>query len=197
MPVQSASAVLIDALPHGTVNLVRIDPPDCGEITRSCPEKDSNVTRIGPARPSSRSRPTSRVLLCTARSSAKLRAGPVSLPSIVAIPLTGTGGGGTHLIAWSRLTLPLSDRSSDGESSTRLIGPLRNASISGDDNRACSSITFEPSNVITVSNGSIVITRSRRRNERLPRTPKLPVAPSALFSSSDSMRGTFTPQLRN
>ena len=37
------------------------------------------------------------------------------------------------LVAWSRLTLPLSARSSAGESSTRLIGPLRNASISGDD----------------------------------------------------------------
>ena len=43
-----------------------------------------------------------------------------------------------------------------------MIGPLRNASSSGDDSRACSSDTFEPSNVITVSNGAMVMMRSRR-----------------------------------
>ena len=71
-----------------------------------------------------------------------------------------------------------------------------NASISLDDNRASSIITFDPSNVITVSNGAIVMVRSRRRNDSSPRTPKLPFAPSAVLSSSDSMPGTFTPQLR-
>ena len=90
------------------------------------------------------------------------------------MPLTGTGGGGTHSSALSRLTLPLSARSSDGESSTRLIGPLRNASSSGAEKRACSSITFDPSKVITVSNGANVMIRSRIRNVSSPRTPKLP-----------------------
>ena len=77
-----------------------------------------------------------------------------------------------------------------------MIGPAMNASISLDDNRASSIITFEPSNVITVSNGAIVMVRSRKRNDSSPRTPKLPFAPSAVWSNSDSMPGTFTPQLR-
>ncbi len=196
-PVHSALAVLIDALPHGTLKAVRIEPPDCGLITRSCPEKEPNVTFTGPLTSRARSRPTPIVLLRTTRSVEKSPAGPVIDPSIVAMPVTGTGGGGTHLIALSRLMLPLSVRSSEVESRTRLMSPLRNASISGDDRRACSSATFDPSKVITVSNGDIVMVRSRRRNERLPRTAKAPVAPSAVLSSLDSMRRTFTPQLRN
>ncbi len=40
--------------------------------------------------------------------------------------------------------------------------------------------------------------RSRRRNERLPRTREVALSRRArVLSSSDSMRGTFTPQLRN
>ena len=66
--VHSALAVLIDALPHGTVNVARIDPPDCGVITRSWPENAANVTCTGPSSVRSRSRPTSSVLLCTPRS---------------------------------------------------------------------------------------------------------------------------------
>ena len=195
-PLHSALAVLTAAFPHGTLNAARTVPPDCGLILKSLPENASNVTLMGPLTARSRSRPTSMVLLCTIRSVEKLRTGPVIVPSIVAMPLIGTGGGGTHLIAVSRLTLPFSASPSDGESSTRVISPLRNASISVEDSRACSRFTFAPSNVITVSNGAMVMVRSRSRNDSGPRTAKSPLAPTAVFNSSDSMRGIFTPQLR-
>ena len=114
----------IDALPHGTLNAARIDPPDCGVITRSCPENASKRDLHRPGEVRDRARGRRRSCCCALTRSVRevaRRPGDACLRSSPCRP-TGTGGGGTHLIALSRLTLPLSARSSDGESSTRLIG---------------------------------------------------------------------------
>ena len=80
-PLHSALAVLIDALPHGTLNAARIDPPDCGLITRSCPENASNVTFTGPATVRGRARGRHRACCCARPGRcAKSRAGPVIDP---------------------------------------------------------------------------------------------------------------------
>ena len=87
-------------------------------MTSCVPANASNVASTGPASARLRSRPTDSVLLVTRNAVTKSLPGPVTVPSMATPPLTGTGGG-THLLACARSTVPLTVSSRFAESSTR------------------------------------------------------------------------------
>ena len=83
------------------------------------PENDSKVASTGPASVRLRSRPMAKVPLVACSAVTKLLPGPVIVPSMATTPATGTGGGGSHFVACSSATVPLSVSARFGESSTR------------------------------------------------------------------------------